>query len=255
MSRKTSTVVRAGIIGASVALHAWFAFGYAPRRVQSTATHSVTEVDLAAVVPSPPPSVPEELPKTPAPISSPNAPRSSRPAAATATPLPATAAQAGRTLTAPDNAARSDITDFSLVQGEGATYAGGTTASNGLSRSAVQGTVAAVPTAFGLSTAARSSSVPSTEDRAKSPQPLNGNWDCSHLYPAGAAPDFAVVRVVATVDISGRVVSVSILSDPGNGFGEAAKRCALSQRFSPGLDHDGRPTLKSTAPIRVRFSR
>jgi protein TonB len=257
MSRRTSTIVRASIIGASVALHAWFAFGFAPRRVHVVATRSVTEVDLAAIAPIPVASDPEpaEAPKTPAQVTSPAAPRTAHPTAAAPGRSAPSAAQAGKALTAPENAGPSDIMDFSLVQGEGTAYAGGTTTTHGISRTAVQGNVAPVASAFGHSGPAGAANPVSAVDRSTSPQPLNGNWDCSHLYPAGAAPDFAMVRVVATVDTSGRVISVTVLSDPGSGFGEAAKRCALSQRFSPGLDREGRATVKSTPPIRVRFSR
>jgi protein TonB len=63
------------------------------------------------------------------------------------------------------------------------------------------------------------------------------------------------MRVVVTVDASGSVASATVLSDPGFGFGPAARQCALSQLFSPGLDRDGRPTVKTTSPIRVRFAR
>jgi len=251
---KRATLFRSSIVGASVALHAWFAFGYSPDRPQSPPSRDVTEVELTEVLNAPPPPAPEPQPppeETAAPLPSRQSlsPKAAQPRAHVAP----TAAMAAKTLTAPEDAP-ADLADFTLVQGNGRSYAGGTTSSTGLSKQAVRGAAATSsrPSAFGSS----GSTVPAGGvDRSRAPLPQNGAWDCSRLYPAGAAPDSALVRVVVTVNASGRAISVAVLSDPGFGFGDAARRCALSQRFSPGLDRDGRPAIRSTAPIRVRFSR
>jgi protein TonB len=48
---------------------------------------------------------------------------------------------------------------------------------------------------------------------------------------------------------------VKVVSDPGFGFGRAARVCALSRRYTPALDRTGSPTVSATPPIKVRFTR
>ena len=57
-----------------------------------------------------------------------------------------------------------------------------------------------------------------------------------------------------SVDAGGRVASVSIANDPGNGFGREARRCALSRSWTPALDHSGSP-VPGTTLVNVRFDR
>lgn len=81
-------------------------------------------------------------------------------------------------------------------------------------------------------------------------------WDCP--WPARAeALDVSSKTVVlrATVGPDGRALDVDVVSDPGHGFGVAARRCALRARFQPALDAAGRPVRAATPPIRVRFVR
>ena len=81
-------------------------------------------------------------------------------------------------------------------------------------------------------------------------------WDCP--WPE-EADDLGIHRQTVTlravVDPAGRAQQVSVLSDPGYGFGEAAQSCAESVRFSPALDDAGDAILATSPPIRVRFSR
>jgi hypothetical protein len=46
MTPGLSPLFRASIVGASVALHGWLAFGYSPRRPVPAAPRMLTEVDL-----------------------------------------------------------------------------------------------------------------------------------------------------------------------------------------------------------------
>jgi hypothetical protein len=62
--------------------------------------------------------------------------------------------------------------------------------------------------------------------------------------------------VVLRISISATGVAkrVDILSDPGNGFGEEAKRYALAQHYRPALDRAGVPT-EGSITVRVHFQR
>jgi protein TonB len=80
-------------------------------------------------------------------------------------------------------------------------------------------------------------------------------WSCPFPPQADAAGvDIAVVALRVAVDASGTARDVSIQSDPGHGFGSAARRCALTRRWSPGLDRDGN-AVGGAVVIRVRFTR
>jgi biopolymer transport protein ExbD len=81
-------------------------------------------------------------------------------------------------------------------------------------------------------------------------------WECPFPPDADRAKiDSAAVLLQATVSERGLAESVSVLSDPGNGFGDAARECALKQHFKPGRDADGKPSRTTTKPFRVRFER
>ncbi len=180
------------------------------------------------------------------------------------------AAQAGRVLTAPGSASDGEPMDFSVVQGSGEHYAGGVTSSRGTSKSAVYdarardegvaGVVGGTGTGGGAGpvqgATARPAVVAPRVDRSRPALPVARAWSCAFPPAADTARvDFAQARIVATVGIDGRATSVTVISDPGTGFGAAARRCALSQRFTPALDRDGRPRVASTAPITVTFTR
>jgi periplasmic protein TonB len=46
-----------------------------------------------------------------------------------------------------------------------------------------------------------------------------------------------------------------VVSDPGLGFGAAARACALGTRFLPARNEEGRPITAPSPPIRVHFFR
>ena len=77
--------------------------------------------------------------------------------------------------------------------------------------------------------------------------------DCD--FPDGADVDTAVVQVAVTVGIDGKAQRVEVVSDPGQGFGAAARVCALKQPYRPARDKTGRLVLSKTPPFRVRFTR
>lgn len=82
------------------------------------------------------------------------------------------------------------------------------------------------------------------------------SWNCPFPPEADAeGRDSAVAVIVVTVRPDGSPASVSVVQDPGAGFGRAARRCALGRRYVAGLDKDGQATTTTTPPIRVKFSR
>lgn len=179
------------------------------------------------------------------------------------------AAQAGRVLTAPESRqAGGESLDFSIVQGSAQRYAGGVTSSRGTSEQPVYDARARDEGARGVvgGTAAgtRGPAPPSPEpaavaprvDRSRPALPIRTSWNCA--FPSGADVadiNFARARVAVTVGVDGRAKSAVVLQDPGNGFGAAARRCALSERYSVARGRDGNPRVATTAPITVTFIR
>ncbi len=78
--------------------------------------------------------------------------------------------------------------------------------------------------------------------------------DCA--FPnAATGIDEAVVVIVVSVRKNGSAADVVVASDPGHGFGAAARACALRRRYEPALDRHGRPVASITPLINVRFTR
>lgn len=172
---------------------------------------------------------------------------------APATALPQ-AAQAGKTLTAPEDA-DSGLADFTLVQGTGTEYIGGTTSSTGTGMKAVRGAASDKP-AVKNAVLGKVEAPATGPDRSERPRPLGNDWNCSRLFPSDPeAGDFATVSILVTVGLDGRPQSVAVLKDPGHGFGAAARACAMTQRFTVGLDRSGQPVTSTTPPVTVRFTR
>jgi len=81
-------------------------------------------------------------------------------------------------------------------------------------------------------------------------------WSCPWPKEADVLSineETAVIRVVVRAE--GSPESVTIVSDPGHGFGEAAAVCARQMHFVPARAPDGEPVRSASAPIRVRFTR
>ncbi|MBX3204523.1 MAG: energy transducer TonB [Labilithrix sp.] len=82
----------------------------------------------------------------------------------------------------------------------------------------------------------------------------NRSWDC-RLPEAAHSMDYDRVSVVIEVHVGadGRPERVDVLQDPGYGFGEAAKDCAMKMRYVPARGSDGEPIRSSTGPFKVRY--
>ena len=188
----------------------------------------VIEIDRAA--PPPPPPPPDVTP-TPETKDAP-APLKAAKAASVAKPQPA--AQAGKVLAAKDDA---QPADFTMVQGTGAAYAGGVTAATGTARVAAA-SVSASPVASPGGAGGKGNSV-TARDLSKAARPVGDNWDCSALFPSSAGVDSATVVIVVRVSPKGAAESVSVVRDPGQGFGPAAR-----VRDEATLRGSGRPRRK-----------
>jgi len=93
-------------------------------------------------------------------------------------------------------------------------------------------------------------------DRSRPPKPLTGTfWNCPFPPQADLEQvDKAAVLIAVTVAADGTPKGVKVLNDPGYGFGQMAKRCAMAERWSPALDADGR-AIATTAQVNMHFTR
>jgi protein TonB len=211
------------------------------------------EVDL---IKEPPPPPPEEPKPEPEPEEAKPAPKDPTPPPEAAPPVPA---QAAKVLTADPqpNEGPVDLTN-TFVTGSGSTYAGGSTSSEGTSKTAVYNPAATptgVPGGTGTGTAPPP---PRKDDRSRAPGLLGSvDWnDCPFPGEADAEQiDQAFVMIQVKVKPDGSPENVSVIQDPGHGFGREARKCAMRKKYSHGLDPDGNPVGGTTKPFRVRFER
>lgn len=91
-------------------------------------------------------------------------------------------------------------------------------------------------------------------DRSR-PARRRGTYRLDCAWPDGSElqTDAVYVRVVVEVDPDGSPVRARVVDDPGHGFGEAARACAMTDRYVPGLGADGRPARSWSAPWRLLF--
>jgi protein TonB len=219
-------------------------------------TYDVDVIKPEAAKPEPP-KLPEEKPEQPEPSP---APKPAAPRPADDSPPPP-AAQAGRVLTAPsDPNDPLDFTGNGFVQGNADSYVGGVTAPAGTGTVATynpRASASGVPGGTG-SAAAPLAARPQGPDLSRPPTVLSGaSWSSCPFPPEADIDqvDYAVATIVVTVRPDGSALSVRVLSDPGHGFGRAARLCALSQRYQPAVDRDGQPAVGTTPPIKVTFTR
>jgi protein TonB len=201
--------------------------------------------------PDPPP--PEEKPEEPKPVllkqatPPPEAP-----------PQPPAAAEAAKVLTAdPDPNDPVDMTN-TIVQGNADKYAGGVSANNGTSKTAVTNPGAqATGVPGGTGTAAAPPPAPKVDRSRKAGLLGSSDWtDCPFPAEADAEQiDQAFVLIQVRVKPDGSPETVTVVQDPGHGFGREARKCAMRKKFTPALDIDGNAIPAVTNPFRVRFER
>lgn len=220
---------------------------------------SLTDVEVDRPKPPPPPPTPEEPPAPePEPIAA--APKEAPPKAADPYDPPPAAAQAQKILTAPETPdAPLDLTDQGFVSGEGTTAGYGQVAAQGTATAPTfnpNAQVGGKPGGTGTGPVKALPPAPAV-DKSRPPTLLGGTgWNCPFPPEADVDQvDSAVATVVVTVRADGTAQSVKVVSDPGHGFGRAARLCALGRRWSFGLDASGNPVTGTTPPIKVRFTR
>lgn len=209
----------------------------------SAKLNAMYEVDVQKE--APPPEPPKEEAK---PEPAPPAPKEPPPPQA---PPPAPA-EASKIL-----AADPDPLDFSndgFVQGDAGAYAGGQTHADGTSKKAVYDTNAVptgTPGGTGVATA------PPRVDRSRGASLVNkGNLErCPFPSEADAEQiDDAYVTIEVRVRPDGTAETVSILQDPGHGFGREARKCALREKYNSALDIDGN-AIPGASRVRFHFQR
>jgi protein TonB len=227
--------------------------GWARDTRSSIAAYFSRLYDVEMVNPPPPPPPPEEKVEQEAPkptVFAPKAPKEQH------EPAPAPA-QAGKILTQePDPDAPVDLTGQGFVTGNAESYAGGVTASAGTSKTAVHNLNAA-PGGQPGGTGTKPGP-PVTGPDLSRPPAISGStdWDCPFPPEADVDQiDLMKVPIVVTVRPDGTPESVRVVSDPGHGFGRAARQCAMRQRYEPGRDRQGNPVSGTMPPFSVKFTR
>ena len=209
------------------------------------------EVDLLKppeATPPPPEPEPEPEKETPKEPLLPVPVKEVVPAAAPA------AAKAGAVLTAPANPDEPANFD-GIISGTGETFAGGSTAAGGTSDTAVRVKPAAAGGVPGGTGTAPSG--PAAVDRSRVAG-ISGSKDWNCPFPPEADSEqidqaFPTIQVAVRAD--GSPERVTVISDPGHGFGRAATRCAMLQHYNTALDREGNAIPGRTKSISVRFER
>ena len=201
------------------------------------------EVELVAPQPPPPPP---PVPAAPAePDAAPRAVRVTRADAAI-----------GKLLTRETPSVPSDAPLDFVTDPNGATYGFGVVSRAGSgSGEGTRGTGTAEGSLVRKAPAMAAPALAAPADLSEKPH-LLAEEPCRGYYPEGASVDFASAVVRVVLEASGKVRDVTLVSETpeGEGFGAAARRCLRQQRFSAGLDHEGRGVATATT-IRVRFER
>jgi protein TonB len=233
------------VLGLFASYLAWVQ-AHLPRAAAATSQ----EIDIVREEPPPaPPPEPakeEEKPAAaPVHVATPNAP-----------PPPPAPAAAAKVVTAEPDTKEVDLTN-TVVEGNADSFAGGLTASNGTSTTAVH----SMPAPSGVPGGTGPVTAPPVQVQGPDlsrPASVGGGaeWNCPFPAEADTAQiDDAYVTLQVDVRADGSPTAARVVADPGNGFGREARRCAMNKRYSTALDHDGHPIAGPTRPFRVHFSR
>ena len=242
-----------GAAGAQAAANLYEAENFAISVAEYVKNNLQLQIDIDSTPPPPPPP-----PTPPPPEAEPEKAPPPPPQAANEPPPPPPApAEAGKVLTSdPDPDAPVDLTGDGFVTGNGE-FRGGITSGTGTSKNAVRD-VKAQPGGAPAGTGAAPAPVVKApeKDLSQAAMPMGTSWsDCG--FPAEAQLDgveFGIVKLVVIVTPEGHAKSVTILSDPGSGFGNHARQCAMRRTYKPALDKMGQAIVSSTPPFTVKFT-
>ena len=247
--RRRLLIAALATLGAHASLWVW-----AQRAERSTDSPAQSTANVDAelsydIEPAQPPPSPAAEPKTQDPEKSATLPKLRTTSRSHTAVKPPPAAQAGAVIAQePSSGAPADLTGETFIIGTANAYAGGVTASTGANTAAVRTREvdASSPSVTHAAGPDHSSKLALEEQ----------TWSCPWPREAEAEQideQTVVIRVI--VGAAGHAESVTIVSDPGHGFGQAAATCALRTRFTPARDRDGKPARTQSPPIRVRFTR
>ncbi|AKV03818.1 Ferric siderophore transport system, periplasmic binding protein TonB [Labilithrix luteola] len=251
----------AGAAGAAMLLEDMFAWARMVRSAVSANLAQTYEIEIAKPEepPPPPPPEPEPEPVKEQPQEAPPPPvaKQEKQEAPTPPPPPA-AAEAAKVLTQePAKDEPVDLTGNTFVTGSGSTYAGGTTQAGGTSKTAVYNAAAAATGVPGSTGTAPAPPRPSV-DRSRGAGLLGSDrWDdCPFPGEADSEQiDQAYVIIQVKVKADGTAETVTIVQDPGHGFGREARKCAMRKRYNTALDVEGNAVGGMTKPFRIKFER
>ncbi|WP_437292145.1 energy transducer TonB [Sorangium sp. So ce406] len=205
--------------------------------------------------PPPPEPEPEPVPKVAPPPQANTPPPKDDPYE----PPPAAAAAAKVLTREPDPDEVLDMTDRGIASGEGQGVGYGQVAGAGTAKAPTFNPNAKVGGVVGGKGTGDPvpPPPPAGPDRSAPPGLVgSSNWNCPFPPEADVDQiDQAKVVLMITVRPDGSPLSVKVVSDPGHGFGRAARMCALSRRYTPGKDRAGSPIAATTPPITVTFTR
>lgn len=241
-----------GTATAKTLLHSPELFNWG-RDIENRVLLNLTEtIDIETEKPKPPP--PPEPPKEEEKVKAaepPPTPKDIPP------PPPPEAAQAGKVLTQdPDPNAPVDFTGDGFISGNGAQYTGGITQAGGTSTKPVYNPNARA-TGVPNGTGAPAPQVQVGPDRSRAASRSGSDeWRCDFPPEADSEQiDEAYVTLQVVVGVDGKPKKVTVVQDPGHGFGRMAYQCAQRETYSASLDHDGNPVEGVTRPFRVHFVR
>lgn len=250
----TALLLHVGMAGGATAASLFDDFYAFHRGVRELVSYRLSQYEVDIVKekePEPPPPEPEKEPE----------PEPEKPLVKEKAPppeAPPQPAQAGKVLTAdPTPNEPVDLTN-SFTTGSASTYAGGQTSSDGTSKTAVYNPMAANTGVPGGTGTGPGTAPPRKEDKSRPPGLLGSvDWnDCPFPGEADAEQiDQAFVVIQVKVKPDGSPETVTVVQDPGHGFGREARKCAMRKKYSQGLDPDGNPLAGTTKPFRVRFER
>lgn len=248
----TALLLHVGMAAGATAASLFDDFYAFQRSVREIVSYRLSQYEVDIVKekePEPPPPEPEKEPEPERPVVKEKAPPPEAP------PQPA---QAGKVLTAdPAPNEPVDLTN-TFASGSASTYAGGQTSSEGTSKTAVYNPMAANTGTPGGTGTGPGTAPPRKEDKSRAPGLLGSvDWnDCPFPGEADAEQiDQAFVVIQVKVKPDGSPETVTVVQDPGHGFGREARKCAMRKKYSQGLDVDGNPLGGTTKPFRVRFER
>jgi protein TonB len=207
--------------------------------------------------PPPPPPEPEKAPPPPPPPVAKEDKVEEPPKEETPAPTPAQAAAVLTQDSKPDDVEDLTATTFVSGSGDGTSY--GAVSAAGTGRSGLAAKVVrndGAPSGTGTGPAAPPPPPPGPDRSRKAGLDGSADWnDCPFPAEADAEQiDEAFVVLQVNVGADGRPTTITVMQDPGHGFGRQAKICAQRKSFKTALDRDGNPIPGQTGKFSVHFS-